>query len=32
MKDTDAQMIERLGRSNLYTEFKQAFGPAQAYP
>jgi len=26
MKNADADMIQRLGRSNLYTEFKQAFG------
>ena len=32
MKISDADMIQRLGRSNLYTEFKQAFGASTGLP
>ena len=32
MKTSDADMIQRLGRSNLYTEFKQAFGASSGLP
>jgi AraC-like DNA-binding protein len=32
MKDADVDMIQRLSRSNLYTEFKQAFGASAGLP
>lgn len=32
MKDTDADLIQRLGRSSLFTEFKQAFGASTGLP
>ena len=32
MKTSDADIIQRLGRSNLYAEFKQAFGASSGLP
>ncbi|HMD41592.1 MAG TPA: hypothetical protein VKH45_00840 [Candidatus Acidoferrum sp.] len=32
MKTTDADLVQRLGRSNLYTDFKQAFGASTGLP
>ena len=32
MKNTDADLIQRLGRSDLYAEFKQAFGASTGLP
>ena len=32
MKTSDADMIQRLGRSNLYIDFKQAFGASTGLP
>jgi len=32
MKTSDADMIQRLGRSNLYTDFKQDFGASTGLP
>ena len=32
MKNADVEMIQRLSRSNLYTEFKQAFGASVGLP
>jgi hypothetical protein len=32
MKTSDADIIQRLGRSNLYTEFKKAFGVSTGLP
>ena len=32
MKNSDTEMIQRLGRSNLYSDFKQAFGASTGLP
>jgi hypothetical protein len=32
MKNLDTEMIQRLGRSNLYSDFKQAFGATTGLP